>query len=61
MDTFEEEEVFPLGEILKDMKEIQSEIKETNTSLLEMMQELTTEDKEIESQLKDFIDWMKES
>ncbi|WP_207948925.1 type I restriction-modification system subunit M [Erysipelothrix anatis] len=61
VDTFEEEEVFPLGEILKDMKEIQSEIKETNTSLLEMMQELTTEDKEIESQLKDFIDWMKES
>lgn len=58
VDTFEEEEVTPLSEILKEMKEIDGGIEETNTLILNMMGDLLAEDDKKKKELNDLITWM---
>lgn len=58
VDTFEEEEVTPLSDILKEMKEIDGGIEETNTLLLNMMGDLLAGDDKKKKELNDLITWM---
>ena len=58
VDTFEEEEVVPLGELVDNLSEIDQEINESTKTLLGMMQELTSEDEETRSELNKFIEWL---
>lgn len=61
VDTFEEEEVVPLDKITKDLQEIDAELRENNSQLIDMMSDLRSEDPEQEKHLQDFINFMKNS
>lgn len=58
VDTFEEEEITPLGTIVEDMKNIDSEIKSTKDNLLDLLKQLTSEDEEQQKELNEFIKWI---
>ena len=57
MDTFEEEEVIPLKDILKEMKDIDSQIDVSTKKLGEMMQDLTSNDENQKEELEEFVKW----
>ena len=58
VDTFEEEEVIPLKDILKEMKDIDSQIEASTKKVGEMMQNLTSENKEQQQELDEFVKWL---
>ena len=57
VDTFEEEEVIPLKDILKEMKDIDSQIDVSTKKLGEMMQDLTSNDENQKEELEEFVKW----
>jgi type I restriction enzyme M protein len=59
VDTFEEEEPISLVEVAEDMKEIQKKIKESNTSLAQMVKELSGSSEEVEQELNKFIELLR--
>lgn len=59
VDTFEEEEVTPLSEILTDMKAVDTGIEEVNQKLMGMLEDLVTENADQKKELQEFITWMK--
>lgn len=59
VDTFEEEEVIPLSDILSDMQEIDADIKETSDNIIDMLESLVANDEKQKKDLKSFIKWMK--
>ncbi len=60
VDTFEEEPVIPLAEVLQEMKSTQEEINRANKSLISMLSELGSEDTKHTKELEDLLNWLKE-
>ena len=56
VDTFEEEEVIPLPELGKELRDIDAQIKESTSNLLDMLNELQGTTDEAQSELQQFID-----
>lgn len=59
VDTFEEEEVIPLPELGKELRDIDAQIKESTSNLLDMLNELQGTTDEAQSELQQFIDLLK--
>jgi type I restriction enzyme M protein len=59
VDTFEEEEVVPLGDILTSIKSNQDEIKKTTEELYGLLNDLVGTDAESDAQLKAFLSGLK--
>ena len=59
MDTFEEEEVVPLTEIAKKLKEVRKAAAESSTKIFEMLNELKGTSPEAQEELSKFIELMK--
>ena len=55
VDTFEEEEVVPLKEIAKGLKETQAEIDKMTTELYSMLGELVGTNDEEQRELQEFL------
>ena len=60
VDTFEEEEQILLGDLLKDMQATDTEINSVKKQLVDSLQNLVVEDKEVKSALSDLINIMEE-
>lgn len=58
VDTFEPEPEIDLGELTKEMAETDKKINETQSELLTMMKELTSNDSKIQSDLDGFINYL---
>ncbi|MGF6991275.1 type I restriction enzyme M protein [Lachnospiraceae bacterium PM6-15] len=59
VDTFEEEEVVPLPEIAKELKEVREEIQTTTAELYKLMGELEGTSDEAKAELQSFIELLK--
>jgi type I restriction enzyme M protein len=57
VDTFEEEVVVPLSDLLDELKDIDLKIMDSNNKLVELMSELTSEDAETQKELNELIKW----
>lgn len=60
VDTFEPEPEVDLGELTNEMKQTNEEIAKNEKKLVEMLEDLTTDDKKIANDLNGFIDLMKQ-
>lgn len=60
VDTFEPEPEVDLGELTNEMKQTNKEIAKNEKELVEMLEDLTTDDKKIANDLNGFIDLMKQ-
>lgn len=60
VDTFEPEPEVDLGELTNEMKQTNEEITKNEKELVEMLEDLTTDDKKIANDLNGFIDLMKQ-
>lgn len=60
VDTFEPEPEVDLGELTNEMKQTNEEIAKNEKELVEMLEDLTTDDKKIANDLNGFIDLMKQ-
>lgn len=60
VDTFEEEEVIPLPELGKKLRDIDAQIKESTNNLLSMLNELQGTTDEAQAELQQFIDLLRE-
>ncbi|WP_285012628.1 type I restriction-modification system subunit M [Lactococcus formosensis] len=58
VDTFEEEEVVPLAEVAKELREVQAEIDKSTEDLLGMLGSLTGTTDEAKEELRKFIELM---
>lgn len=58
IDTFIEEHVPPLKDILRELKEVDNEIREHTLNFTKLMKQLTSSNKEEEKELKDFADYL---
>lgn len=58
IDTFVEEYVPPLKDILKELEEVDNEIREHTLSFAKLMKQLTSNNKEEEKELKDFANYL---
>ena len=59
VDTFEEEEVIPLPELGKELRDIDAQIKESTNNLLSMLNELQGTTDVAQTELQQFIDLLK--
>lgn len=59
VDTFEEEEVVPLSELLDELQEIDYKIIDSTKKLVEMMEELSSEDLKQQDDINEFVEWLK--
>ena len=58
VDTFEEEEVTPLSDIIIGLEDVDNEIKESNSNLVDMLKDLVAEDYEHKQELINIIKLM---
>lgn len=61
VDTFEEEEPVDLGEVTKYMQSIQTQIDDANRELAKMVQQLTTDEPELQADLTQFLQFLEGS
>lgn len=61
VDTFEEEEPIDLGEVTKEMQKVQNKINHANRELAKMVQQLTTDEPELQADLAQFLQFLEES
>ncbi|MGX7013714.1 type I restriction-modification system subunit M [Vagococcus silagei] len=59
VDTFEEEEPISLVDVAKELSQVQKEIKEANTKLAEMFEDLTATDPDVQVELNQFLEILK--
>lgn len=59
VDTFVEEEVVPLADILSEIKNVDAGIEEANKSMVNMLEDLVVSNQEQAKELELFISWLK--